>query len=256
MIIFNLSKRYFIPAICLAVFGLFLGFSLAGQAASAQVITVPKTPVINLPTNPAFDFLISWRANDYVPANYLGKIMPSRNSSVEISFDVLDQGKFVDLSKQNIVWYLGDSVLQSGIGLKNIKFTASQIDPVISISIPNYKDAKYSTGDLEGLITIPTSVPEVVINTPYPGKSIKIGDNLFQMLPYFFNILNPNQLNIGWSVDGTETASQPGNADILNLTTASEGSPATGANVGIQVVVKNPANEIESAQSYINLDIK
>lgn len=250
MIIFKLFKKYYLPAICLAVLGLFFSFSTSAQVAA------PKTPAFILPTNPAFDFMISWRAVNYVPANYQGKIMPNKNSSIEISFDALDQGKFVDLSKQNIIWYLNDNLLQSGVGLKTIKFTASQINPVISISIPSYKDTKYSAGDLEGLITIPTISPKIVINTPYPGKAIKIGDNLFQALPYFFNILNPNQLSIGWSVDGAETAGQPGNADILNLTTATQGNPAAGANVSIKTIAQNPADQFEFAQSYINLDIK
>jgi hypothetical protein len=249
MIIFNLFKKYGILLVSLALLGSLFSFPAGAQ-------TTPKIPTITLPTNPNFDLVISWRATNYVPANYQGKIMPSNNSSVVVSFDALDQGKFVDLSKQNIIWYLGDNFLQSGIGLKSVKFTVNQLNPVISISIPNYKDAKYSAGDIEGVITIPTTSAKVVIDAPYPAKAIKIGNNLFQALPYFFNISNLNQLNISWSVDGSDVSSQSGNASILNLTTATQGSPAVGANTSINVTAQNPASDFEFARGYINLDIK
>ena len=243
------AKKIGFLSASLAVLGLLSVFS-----ANAQ--TTPKIPALTLPTNPNFDLLISWRATNYVPANYQGKIMPSNNSSIEVSFDALNQGKFVDLSKQNIIWYLNDNFLQSGIGLKSVKFTASQLNPVISISIPNYKDSKYSAGDIEGVITIPTTSAKVVIDAPYPAKAIKIGDNLFQALPYFFNVADLGQLNFNWNVDGSDVAGQSGNANILKLTTATEGSPVAGANTSINVTAQNPASNFEFARNYINLDIK
>src|SRR3989344_5475428 len=45
-------------------------------------------------------FFITWRAQNYAPANYSGKILPAANSPVTASFEILNPltGKFVDLS--------------------------------------------------------------------------------------------------------------------------------------------------------------
>ena len=45
-------------------------------------------------------FFITWRAQNYAPTNYSGKILPVANSSVTASFEVLDPltGKFIDLA--------------------------------------------------------------------------------------------------------------------------------------------------------------
>ena len=250
MKILGFIKQYGFHLFCLVLFGSFLALS-----ANAQQLT--KTPVLTMPTNPQFDYLISWRAVNYVPADYQGKILPAKNSTIEASFDVLDNGKFVDISKQNIVWYLNNNLLKSGVGLKTVRFSAAQnTDQVLDITIPNYQDAKYKIADVGTLITVPISSPQIVINAPYPGKAIRIGDNLFQALPYFFNITNPNQLKISWDVDGAQTAGQQGNADILNLTSATQGSAAEGANVGIKVTAQDQADIFSFAQHYINLDIK
>lgn len=66
------------------------------------------------------EFLVSWRASNYVPADYQGKILPSKNSAVEIGFDVIDKNKIADLSRHNINWFLGDNLIRSGVGLKKI----------------------------------------------------------------------------------------------------------------------------------------
>ncbi|MCL5017082.1 MAG: hypothetical protein M1155_00230 [Patescibacteria group bacterium] len=250
MKLIDLIKKNASSLAYLAILGM-----LIGSSANAQV--APNIPSITTtPINPNFDFLISWRATNYVPANYPGKVMPTIGSSVEVSFDCLDQGKFVDLSEQNILWYLGDNLLQSGVGLKSVKFTVNQVNPQISISIPKYKDAKYPMGDLEGLTTIPTTQAKAVINAPYPARTIKVGTNPLQAIPYFFNVSDPSQLNISWNVDGSDVSGQSGNPSILNLTTTTQGNPAVGANTGINITIQNPASYYEFARNYVNLDIK
>ncbi len=220
--------------------------------AKAQV----AIPGLSNLTNPNFDFLISWKAINYVPADYKGKILPSKNSTIQISFDVLDSGKFINISKQQVEWYLNDNLIKSGVGLKSITFTASTNSNVIEILIPNYTDSKYSAAQINTIITIPIASPEIVIKAPYPNKNITIGDNLFQVLPYFFNINTLNQLKVDWEVDGVKNSGTADRQDILNLTTTSQGQAATGTNVGIKAFVQNLTNQFEFAQNYINLNIK
>ena len=249
-------RKYHLFAICLAILGLVSIFP-----AKAQFNVPELAPLIS----PNFDFIISWRAVNYVPADFSGKILPSKNSKIEISFDVLDldSGKFIDITQQQIEWYLNDAPLKSGVGLKSVVFPINSGNSrTIEIIIPNYSDSKYNKGKYNGselnvVTTIPVASPEIVINAPYPNKTISIGENLFQALPYFFNINTVNQLKIGWDVDGTEYSNeQASRQDILNLSATTQGQVAEGANFSIQASAQNLLDKLEMAQDYINLDIK
>ncbi|MBU4348110.1 hypothetical protein KJ671_01205 [Patescibacteria group bacterium] len=250
MKIFNFIKKYSLLFVCLSLIGLIMGPSVKTKAQIAL-------PDFSMPTNPDFDFLISWKAINYVPADYKGKILVSKNSDIEISFDVLDNGKFIDVSNQEIEWYVNDNFLKSGIGLKNIKFTAVRnIDQFVEISIPNYKDSKYKNTDLGAIITIPSSSPEVVINTPYQNKTINIGENTFQVLPYFFGISNLGELKINWTVNGLDVIGEADKSDILNLAMDTKGGVKEGSSISIRVFVQNLADQLQFAKDYISLDIR
>src|SRR3989338_4500294 len=68
------------------------------------------------------EFLVSWRALNYVPADYQGKIFPTKSTRVEAAFDLIDKNKVADLSRNEIAWYLNNNFLRSGVGLKTIAF--------------------------------------------------------------------------------------------------------------------------------------
>ena len=59
------------------------------------------------------EFLVSWRAVGYVPPDYQGKILPNKNSRVEMGFDLIAQNKIADLSRYNISWFLDFEVNNS-----------------------------------------------------------------------------------------------------------------------------------------------
>ena len=52
------------------------------------------SPIVYAQASP--EFLISWRAVNYVPADYQGKILPSKSSPIEAGFDLVDKNKIVD----------------------------------------------------------------------------------------------------------------------------------------------------------------
>lgn len=245
-------KKYYILAICSGLLGLFLSLS-----ANAQLTA--KLPTTTLSTqNPNFEFLISWRAVNFVPSDYRGKIIPSKNSIIEISFDLLDSnGKFVDVSKQQINWNIDRNSFRSGMGLKSIITTFDKASAkLIEIELPNYSDKTYTGAYLNKFINIPAVSPEVVINAPYPNKTIGIRQNAFQAIPYFFGISSLSQLKFEWEVNGKKMDSDPNYPSILALDLASQGSPESGANAMIKVLAKNITDQLEFASRSINLDIK
>jgi len=234
------------------LFAVFLGLSLS---ANAQTNLNSKTTT--LASNPNFEYIISWRSLGYVPADYKGKILASDNASIEISFDAVNQGKIVDLSKQTIEWRLNNNLITSGTGLKSIKFIADQsASQVITITVPNYSDAKYKIAELNAATTITLVPPELVIKAPYPNKQTVVGEKTFQALPYFFNISNINQLNINWEVNGAKTTNESDRPDIFDLVLSTQGEVAEGASVGIKAFAQNIANQFEFAQNYINLNLR
>jgi len=251
-------KKYQFFIICLGLLGLISIFP-----ANAQIVGIPSGSSVVSTLN--FNFIISWRAINYVPSGFIGKILPSKNSKIEVSFDVLDldNKKFIDISQQQIEWYLNNEPLKLGIGLKSVVFSAnSGSDQTIEIIIPNYTDNKYNKGQYNGSIlnaitSIPVASPKIIINAPYPNKTISIGENLFQALPYFFNVNTLNQLKISWDIDGTEYFNEQVNRqDTLILSTDTQGQAVEGANVGIQASAQNLLDQLELAKGYINLDIK
>lgn len=243
-------KKHYILAICLGLLGLFLSFS-----ANAQLTSLPTTSPST--QNPNFEFLVSWRAINFVPSDYQGKIIPSKNSIIEISFDLLDNGKFVDVSKQQINWNIDRDSFKSGVGLKSIITTFDKVSTkLVEIELPNYSDKIYAGAYLNKFVNIPAVSPEVVINAPYPNKTISVKQNAFQAVPYFFGISNLSQLSFEWTVDGQKMDNDPSYPSILALDLTSQGSPESGANILIKVLAKNITDLFEFAAKTINLNIK
>src|SRR3989344_3790882 len=154
---------------------------------------------------------ISWQANSYTPYFYQGKVLPTNNSEVVASFELLsDSGKVNDISRKNIRWYLDNQLYQSVTGLKTISFTVGQFKR------DDYQ-LKISVDGVDYPAIIPVASPEVVIDNPYFNNSVKPGINLFRSLYYFFNIKNVRELSHTWTANSIATQSRAENPDILEL---------------------------------------
>ena len=99
--------------------------------------------------------------------------MPSAGSNIEISFNLIDGGKIVDLSKTKVRWYINDELTvneESGLGIKTLKFKAPQEvvgEIEIKIVVIGYKET-----EIEKFITIPIEKVEVVIDSPRYDQKI------------------------------------------------------------------------------------
>ena len=45
-------------------------------------------------------FLVNWQSKNFSPSWYQGKIFPTKDSTVEVSFELMDNNKIADLSKK------------------------------------------------------------------------------------------------------------------------------------------------------------
>ncbi len=210
---------------------------------------------VNAQTAP--EILVSWKAVNYVPADYQGKILPSNSSRMEAGFDLIDKNKIADLSKSNISWFLGGNLLNSGIGLKNITFNiASSLNQTMRITVSGYKE-----NDLDYIFPIPVTNPEVVIDTKTSVKTLKnqnylpLKSYIFEARPFFFNVSNLKELGLKWRLNNRLVEGQAENPEFLKLNLESEGTPKeTGLNLSIGA--SNLFNKLELASKVLNFIVK
>ena len=200
-------------------------------------------------------FLISWKAYNYTPSWYQGKNFPIYSTPVEISFELLENDKIVNLSKHEVRWYINNSLFTKGKGLRTISFISKNkagTNMVIRIAIVAYKGE-----ELNKLIYIPAKSPEVVINSPYLTNIAKIGETYrFKALPFLFNANRLNNLSFDWTINNQAMFSEEvdENPDILILN-VSTSTPA-GMQINLSAVVSNILNTVESATENFKLIAK
>src|SRR3989344_7523557 len=164
-------------------FGFSAHFMVSSVELSFAQAVAPSTPKI----------LLTWRTDTYVPPGFIGKIMPTANSPIAASAELIDGGKIVDLSKQNVYWYANNNFLAGGIGLQSVTFRAPDaaggtID--LRAEVPNY-----SKGSQLKTISVPIVRPGVVIEPIFPSG--RFSSSPLQLIgqPYFFNTTSPSRLN-------------------------------------------------------------
>ena len=200
---------------------------------------------VNAQTNS--QVLITWQAQNFVPAEYPGKILPSPGTNIKLGLEVIKENKLQDLSKINIRWYLDGKLLTQGLGLKETNFFVN-------------KGATYShfvraviidKQEISGTADIPIINPRVVIESPSPdSNSIPLGKNIFQALPYFFNTANLQELIFNWSVNNQTIKG----TNLLELEITSP--IPLNQNLNIKVTAQNLNNDLEFASKEINLNAK
>ncbi len=193
-------------------------------------------------------FLITWKTNSFAPAGFNGKTLPTANSIITASFELIDGGKPADLSRQTIYWYLNDNLLQSDSGIQNVLFLAPDIAGGaldLRIQLPNYRG-----NTLLKTIEIPVARPEAVIEAPFPNGEFYNSSIHLKARPYFFNAERSQGLTFSWKVNGDSPQSSE-EPEVLNVV-LNKDAP-NGALVTIDLAIQNPANIFEGALGSINL---
>lgn len=196
-------------------------------------------------------FMITWKSNTYVPVDFEGKILPTANSTITVSFELIDGGAPAELSNQTVYWYINNNFLQGGKGLQHIEFRAPDtaggvID--LRVEVPNYKQ-----GPQLKTVEIPTVAPKAVIEAPFPNNEFSASPVQVAGLPYFFNVRDISPLNFGWSINGVAPSGTE-NPDTLTIR-LNQDAPA-GSSLGVAFTVRNKNNALEEASGNVNLIYK
>ena len=205
----------------------------------AQAVA-PSTPKI----------LLTWRTDTYVPPGFIGKIMPTANSPIAASAELIDGGKIVDLSKQNVYWYANNNFLAGGIGLQRITFQAPDAAGGVMdlrVEFPNY-----SKGSQLKTVSMPIVRPEAVIETLFPSGKFSSSPLQLSAQPYFFNATSPTRLNFNWSVNG-QTPSGAENPQNLNIKFGPTTAPGSAFSVSLSIQNPDTRYQFESASKRVDL---
>jgi len=220
---------------CSVIFLLSLGLFLAVSFVNAQS---------------APEFLISWRAESYVPPDFQGKPLPIAGSPLTVSFELLEAGKPISLAGKEIYWFIDEKSFSAGRGKQSVTFPTPAekkgfID--VRIEVPHPK----RVGEvLTQTVSIPIVEPEAVIYAPYPGRRLYGSVITVSALPFFFNVKNTEELSFYWEVNGKQPTSldKPEVFEIIFPTAQNKG-----VKVNIGLIIHNIKNELEAAQKTIEL---
>ncbi|MCX6702481.1 MAG: hypothetical protein NTW60_01265 [Candidatus Wolfebacteria bacterium] len=212
-------------------------------------------PSVNAQTSQP-QFLVTWKTKTYAPAWYQGKILGTKDSGVQIGFELIDNGKSADLSKTIVRWYINDQVKQNennGLGIKNLNFQIPDYrgqETSVRISLPDYKGTA-----LDKIVKIPVAAPETVIDWPHLNRYISAGDNYFAAAPFFFNVADLNSLSFDWSLNNQTFPGDTNEPWTLKLDIDSTNMPQDFI-INLNSTVKNYQNEMEFASQNLRLQVK
>lgn len=193
------------------------------------------------------NFLVSWKAEDYAPAGYLGKILPVNQTKIDVSFELIgnnpsDNGKIVDLSGNEVRWYVNGNLMSQSNGRKTFSFVTNDennADTSVRISA-DYSDssAGYSYF-VDDYIDISLSAPDiVVVYKNYNLYLSKGNNNFFSAIPYFFNSTLDN-LKASWTVN--DQSVDPG-SDQWDLGVTLGDNYPSGSDIKISAIVQDIFN--------------
>ena len=229
--------KNFLPKILILIFVLsFFVFDTATAQQSAPALSRVEGPKL----------LITWRAESYVPPWFAGKALPTANSGLTASVELMDSGRAVNVSGQKIYWYVNSEPIGSGVGLQRITFAAhgvagNTLD--LRAEIPSYQFVLKT-------VEIPTVDPEAVIEAPYANRGFSSLSPNFSGWPFFFNVKRASDLATSWLVNGAsaQSAEDPGHLTV-NL---NQDAPP-GANLNIALTISAPGNLASIATKMVNL---
>jgi hypothetical protein len=207
---------------------------------------------LSLKAQNAPQFLLTWQAENFAPGSYEGRMIPTRNTQIRVALEELQNGKLLDLSAQDIHWFVGNELYQSGRGIHNFSFaipsTAAVEETVRAVLVQG-------TGEREARAVIPVADPEVVIDAPYPGATVSptLGSLTLSAIPYSFNVSRLTDLSFSWAVNGV---SAEGVVADPHLATLSLSGAQTGDAIAITARASNPAQPLESVSGKVIVTVQ
>ncbi len=227
----NTAKTIFIA---LAAFAAVLGIAAKTSAQAAN----------------NYSAIITWRANDYYPSDFLGKALPTNGTTVSLSVIVLNNQKIQDASNLPILWYVDGNFMNGGVGESQTNFTVTKTagdSHIVSVQI----GAGGQT--ISASARIPVVNYRAVINAPYPAQTVNQNSTAnLEIIPYFFNVNSFNDFLFSWTVNNLQSVT----STTDNTLSLKVGQIGATQNISIDASVQNTANAFEFAYGKTNLYVQ
>lgn len=178
----------------------------------------------------AATIILSWQAHSFVPANYAGKVLPPRDSVVDVYLEFTDNGKITPLDENIIRWEVNGKFLVGGANLKHITLPLDRFTTrtyAVTATVKNYNEQ-----DVQKTVIVSRATPLVTLKSY--GSDITA-------TPYFFSSPNISDYVFNWIADGISAESK---LSKLNLALPVGAESQT---VSIEATASNRNNEVESA---------
>jgi len=205
--------------------------------------------VVNAQTlNPV---VITWQANNFYPADFGGRALPSPGTPVTLSAEIIQNNKLLDLSQATFLWYADETLFARGVGLKEttLKINKSPGDySFVRVAV------QINNSSFENSLRIYAQAPTVVIEGNFPNQTIRAGSQtLLRAMPYFFNVSSLADLGFSWLINDKIQNSSQDNQLLLSIGPLQGNSDAAAQ---ISVAVQNIVNALETASNRIILNIR
>ncbi len=227
----NTAKTIFIA---LAAFAAVLGIAAKTSAQAAN----------------NYSAIITWRANDYYPSDFLGKALPTNGTTVSLSVIVLNNQKIQDASNLPILWYVDGNFMNGGVGESQTNFTVTKTagdSHIVSVQI----GAGGQT--ISASARIPVVNYRAVINAPYPAQTVNQNSTAnLEIIPYFFNVNSFNDFLFSWTVNNLQSVT----STTDNTLSLKVGQIGATQNISIDASVQNTVNAFEFAYGKTNLYVQ
>ena len=214
------------------------------------------------------DFDLTWSASSRAPASYKGKLLPTQNSIVSVSAlpFIYRPGTKTFITNNNLIfnWRVDDkfSTDKSGAGKSDFLLTIRDFagaNKSVRLEIKTPDNAVFLTKSA----AIPIVRPQTLIYFADPKTNLPYGAALQNLIikpislnfiaqNYFFNAISKD-LKWQWFIDNQEVTGKGEKPWLASLNLSNIGQRFS---VQVQVSAKNPANDLETAQSTINLEVR
>lgn len=214
----------------------------AGIVGIAALVLYSLFFIHNSHAQAAPEFMATWQAFSYTPADYEGRTLPNGETPIEMAFELLENGRPANLSRTEVRWFVGSNLIASGTNLRAILFTPPALNRDahrIRIEIPNFRGSS-----LTHRFTIPVVNPEIIIETPIDIATRRA--IFFTARPFFFNVTSLSQLAFTWNINGVTPA---GTAERPQQLQVDRGELGAGANLIVSVTAHILGNELERASA-------
>jgi hypothetical protein len=197
-----------------------------------------------------YSAVITWRANNYYPSDFIGKALPTNGTTVSLFVIVLNNQKIQDASNLPILWYVDGNFMNGGVGESQTNFTVTKTagdSHIVSVQI----------GVGGQTISASTRIPVVnyraVINAPYPAQTVNQNSTAnLEIIPYFFNVGSFNDFLFSWTINNLQSVT----STTDNTLSLQVGQVGAAQNISINASVQNTANAFEFAYGKTNLYVQ